>query len=58
MNNNRVAERNEFLHKLIKLEREYNMYLTSDVGRIGVYVDDKIENELLFFDENDNSSFF
>lgn len=33
------------------------MYITSDVGRIGVYVEDKTENELLFFNEEDNSKF-
>ena len=52
MNNNRIAERNEFLHKLVKLQREYNMYVTSDVGPMGVYVDDKTTNELFFFDED------
>lgn len=52
-----MNKRQEFLDKLIQLEKEYNMYVTSDVGRIGVYVEDKTENELLFFDEEDNSKF-
>jgi len=42
--------RQEFLDKLFQLQREYQMFVTSDVGPIGVYVWDKTRERLFFFD--------
>lgn len=47
-----MDRKQEFLDKLMQLQKEYQMYVTSDVGPIGVYVWDKVTERLIFFDTN------
>lgn len=47
-----MNRKQEFLDKLMQLQKEYQMFVTSEIGPIGVYAWDKITEKVITFDTN------